>query len=214
MADDWRVTATLTHAARAERVAQAVRERLAADDSHQRLGCRVAMSVDGPRVFLYADTENAAREADRVVREVLALRQLTAGTTIDRWHPVAQEWRDASVPMPEDDNALAAERRSRLDTETEQSRSTGLAAWQVRVALPSHREAVELAGRLRAAGRPVIRRRKYLILGAGNEDEAIALAEMIRQAAPALAPIRVEASPSVDTRPLVTGEVAALFFHL
>jgi len=214
VADDWRVTATLTHAARAERVAQAVRERLAADDSHQRLGYRVAMSVDGPCVFLYADTENAAREADRVLREVLALRQLTAGTTIDRWHPVAQEWRDASVPMPEDDNALAAERRSRLDTETEQSRSTGLAAWQVRVALPSHREAVELAGRLRAAGRPVIRRRKYLILGAGNEDEAIALAEMIRQAAPALAPIRVEASPSVDTRPLVTGEVAALFFHL
>ena len=208
------MTATLTHAARAERVAQAVRERLAADTSHHRLGYRVAMSVDGPRVFLYADTENAAREADRVLREVLALRQLTAGTTIDRWHPVAQEWRDASVPMPEDDNALAAERRSRLDTETEQSRSTGLAAWQVRVALPSHREAVELAGRLRAAGRPVIRRRKYLILGAGNEDEAIALAEMIRQAAPALAPIRVEASPSVDTRPLVTGEVAALFFHL
>jgi hypothetical protein len=214
VADDWRVTATLTHAARAERVAWAVRERLAADSAHHRLGYRVAMSVDGPHVFLYAATENAAREADRVVREVLALRQLTAGTTIDRWHPVAQEWRDASVPMPEDDNALAAERRSRLHTETEQSRSTGLAAWQVRVALPSHREAVELARRLRAAGHPVIRRWKYLILGAGNEDEAIALAEMIGQAAPALAPIRVEASPSADTRPLVTGEVAALFFYL
>ena len=214
MADDWRVTVTFRDEADVQQAVRSVREHEVEDDVRSRLGDRVAMSVDGPAVFLYAGTEDTAREADRVVREVLALRQLTAGTTIDRWHPVAQEWRDASAPMLEDDNALAAERRSRLDTETEQSRSTGLAAWQVRVALPSHREAVELAGRLRAAGRPVIRRWKYLILGAGNEDEAIALAEMIRQAAPALAPIRIEASPSVDTRPLVTGEVAALFFHL
>jgi hypothetical protein len=60
----------------------------------------------------------------------------------------------------------------------------------------------------------VIRRWKYLILGADNEDEAIALAKIIRQAAPARASIRVEGSPSVDTRPLVTGEAASLFFYL
>ena len=214
MADDWRVTVTFTHASRAGRVAQAVRERLAADGLHRRPGYRIAASVDGPRLFLYADSEDAAREADRVLREVLALRQLDAVSTLDRWHPVAQEWRDASVPMPECDDELAAERQSRMHSETEQSRVTGQAAWQVRVELPSHREAVELAGRLRADGRPVIRRWKYLILGADNENEAGTLAEMIGQAASAQASIQVAGSPSVDTRPLVTGEAASLFFYL
>ncbi len=60
----------------------------------------------------------------------------------------------------------------------------------------------------------MIRRWKYLILGADNEEEAGALAETIRQAAPAQASIQVEGNPSIDTRPLVTGEVASLFLYL
>ena len=155
-----------------------------------------------------------ASRAGRMAQAVLALRQLTAVSTLDRWHPVAREWRDASVPMPESDDELAAERQSRMHSETEQSRATGQAAWQVRVELPSHREAIELAGRLRAEGRPVIRRWKYLILGADNENEARTLAEMIRQRASAQASIQVAGSPSVDTRPLVVGEAAPLFFYL
>lgn len=212
--DEWRVAVTFTHASRAGRVAQAVRERLAADGLHRGPGYRVVLSVDGPRLFLYADNADAAREADRVLREVLALRQLTATATLDRWHPVAQEWRDAGVPLPESEDELAAERLSRMDAETEQSLATGQAAWQVRVELPSYREAAELAGRLRADGRPVIRRWRYLILGADNENDAVVLAKMIRQAAPGRASIQVAGSPSVDTRPLVAGEAAALFFYL
>jgi hypothetical protein len=64
----------------------------------------------------------------------------------------------------------------------------------VRVELPSHRQAVELAGRLRAEGRPVIRRWKYLILGASNEDQASALAEAIAAGAPAQATVHTEAT--------------------
>ena len=213
-ADDWRVTVTFSHASRAGRVAQEVRERLAADGLRRRPGNRVVLSVDGPRLFLYTGSADAAREADRVLREVLALRQLTATVTLDRWHPVAQEWRDASLPMPESDGELAAEHQSRMDAEAGQSRATGQAAWQVRVELPSHREVVELAARLRAAGRPVIRRWKYLILGADNERDAGALAQLIGQTASAQASIQVAGSPSVDTRPLVAGEAAAVLFYL
>ena len=103
-----------------------------------------------------------------------------------------------------------------MESETEQSRATGRAAWQVRIELPSHREAVQLAGRLRAEGRPVIRRWKYLILGADNEDEAGALAEMIRQAASPDPSVRVSVNPAahVDTGQAVTGEVASLLFYL
>ena len=213
-ADDWRVTVTLSHASRACRVAQAVRERLAADGRHRGPGYRVVLSVDGSRLFLYTGSADAARDADRVTREVLALRRLTATVTLDRWHPAAQEWRDASLPLPESEDELAAERLNRMDAETEQSRATGQAAWQVRVELPSHRETVELAARLRADGRPVIRRWKYLILGADNERDADALARLIGQTVPAQASIRVAGSPSVDTRSLVAGEAAAVFFYL
>jgi hypothetical protein len=214
VADDWRVSVAFSHVSRAERVAQAVRERLAVDGLHRRPAYRIVLSVDGPRLFLYADSEDAAREADRVLRDVFALLQLDAVSTLDRWHPVAQEWRDASVPMPESDDELAAEHESRMDSDTERSRATGQAAWQVRVELPSHREAVELAGRLRADGRPVIRRWKYLILGADNENDAVTLAKTIRKAASAQASIQVAGSPSIDTRPLVAGEATAMFFYL
>jgi hypothetical protein len=196
-------------------MAQVIRKRWAHDGAG-RLGYRVAVSADGPRLFLYAATEGAAREVDRVVREALAQHQSHAELALDRWHPLAQEWADASVPLPESDDARAAEHQRLMESETEQSRATGRAAWQVRIELQSHREAVQLAGRLQAEGRPVIRRWKYLILGADNEDEAGALAEMFTQAAPPHSSVRVSVNPAahVDTRQAVTGEVASLFFDL
>jgi len=71
-------------------MAQAIRKRWAQDGAGQ-LGYRVAVSADGPRLFLYAATEGAAREVDRVVRETLAQHQSHAELALDRWHPLAQE---------------------------------------------------------------------------------------------------------------------------
>ena len=156
------------------------------------------MSVGGPTVFLYAGTEDAAREADGVVREVLAQRQLTAEFTLDRWHPLEEEWEDASVPMPDTAEQRAAEHRHLMDAETQESLAAGQAGWEVRVELRSHRQAVELAERLQAEGRTVIRRWKYLVLGANNEDDATALAEAIRQESPAKASVHAEAVPFVQ----------------
>ncbi len=197
MADDWRLTVTFSEAAHAGRAVRAVGEHQVEDEVRRRLGHGVAMSADGPRLFVYAATEDAAREAGRVVREVLAQHQLAAEFALDRWHPVEQEWEDASIPMPEEGGAQAAERQRLMDSETEQSRAAGKAGWQVRVELPSHRQAVELARRLQAEGHPVIRRWKYLILGAGNEDDASALAQAIRQEAPVDASVHTEANPFI-----------------
>ena len=63
---------------------------------------------------------------------------------------------------------------------------------------PSHRQAVELAERLEAEGRPVIRRWKYLLIGANNEDDASALAEAIGQELPAKASVATLAVPFVQ----------------
>ena len=69
----------------------------------------------------------------------------------------------------------------------------GHAGWQVRVELPSHRQAVGLARRLRAEGRAVAWRWKCVMLGAANQDEAMALAEAIAQQAPVCASFSTQA---------------------
>jgi hypothetical protein len=190
--DDWRVTVTLHDEAHVGRALQSLREHEVSDDVRRRLGRRVAVSADGPRVFLYAGTEDAAREADRVVREVLAQRGLGAGFALDRWHPAEEEWQDADVPLPQSDEQRAAEHERLEAEETQESLATGHAQFEVRVELPSHRAAVALADRLQAEGRPVIRRWKFLVLGANDSDDARDLAEVIRQEAPANATVQVE----------------------
>ena len=197
VADDWRVTVTFRDEAAVQQAVRSVRGHEVEDDVRSRLGHRVAMSVDGPTVFLYAGTEDTAREADRVVREVLARHQLSAEFSLDRWHPLEEDWEDASVPMPDSGEERAAEHRRLIDAETQQSVAAGQAGWEVHVELPSHRQAVHLAERLEAEGRPVIRRWKYLVLGANNEDDARSLAEAIRQQIPAKASVQIQAVASI-----------------
>ncbi|MDR3031539.1 MAG: hypothetical protein LBV78_00240, partial [Kitasatospora sp.] len=49
---------------------------------------------------------------------------------------------------------------------------------------------VELAERLQSEGHPVIRRWRYVVLGAENEDEARDLAQAVQKEAPATASVR------------------------
>jgi hypothetical protein len=204
VADDWRVTVTFRDDADVQQAVRSVREHEVEDDVRSRLGHRIVMSVDGSTAFLYAGTEDTAREADRVVREVLAQHQLSAEFALDRWHPLEEEWEDVSVPMPDTAEQRAAEHQRLVDTETQDSLAAGQAGWEVRVELPSHRRAVELAERLQAEGRPVIRRWKYLVVGANNEDDASALAEAIGQEIPAKTSVRTLAVPFIyfdDSKP-------------
>jgi hypothetical protein len=195
VADDWRVTVTFRDEADVQQAVQSVREHEVEDDVRSRLGHRVAMSVDGPTVFLYAGTEDTARESDRVVREVLAQHQLSAEFALDRWHPLEEDWEDASAPMPDTGEERAEEHRRLIDAETQQSLAVGQAGWEVHVELPSHRQAVHLAERLQAGGHPVIRRWKYLVLGANNEDDASALAQSIGQEISVKASVHTQAVP-------------------
>ncbi len=192
MANDWRVTVTLHDTANAGRVVESIREHDVEDDVRRRLGRRIAVSVDGPSVFLYAGSENAAREADRVVRELTAKHGLSADYALDRWHPAEEEWESADVAMPQTDEERAAEHGRLEEDETRESLATGKAEWEVRVELPSHHAAVELADRLTAEGRPVIRRWTLLVLGANDSDDANALAEVIKQEAPAGTSVEVQ----------------------
>lgn len=80
-------------------------ERLAAldldDEVAERLGDRVIVTRDGPRLFVYTQTREACAEAERVVRETLTEDGLFADVRATRWDSGAGEWRDADAPVSE-----------------------------------------------------------------------------------------------------------------
>lgn len=84
-----------------------------------------------------------------------------------------------------------------IDYVAGQHAATGHGGWHVRVELPSRRQAVGLARRLRGEGSPVVLRWKCLMLGAANQDEAMALAEAIARQVPAGASVSRQASAFV-----------------
>lgn len=117
-----------------------------------------------------------------------------------------QDWGVTSDPMPDVDQARAGWHPRLMDYAAGHSAATRHTGWRVRVELPSHRQAVELARRLPAEGRSVIRRWKCLIIGAANQDEARALAEVIARKAPAGASVSAQANalaPFPGSRPWI-----------
>lgn len=194
MADDWRVTVSFDDAAGVGWLAEQLRLHRVEDEARERLGERVSVSGEGAHIFLYANAAAAAQEAEKVVRTIVAERGLRAHFALDRWHPIEEQWEDGSQPIPETASERAAERQRLEAEEAAQSQASGLAEWEVRVEMPSHHAAVVLADRLQSEGRTPIRRWKYLIVGANNEDEARALAKTIKGEA---ADGRVTVEPAV-----------------
>ena len=201
MGEDWRASATINADEHALRLLEDLRERRVARDVRSRLGERVAVSVGDGRVFLYAGTREAVREALRVAGDVLAEHGIEADFTVARWHPAAEEWEPADVPLPRSDSERAAEHERLEQRDTEESQATGVAQWEVRVELASHRDAVALGERLEADSYAVVRRWTFLLVGANSEDEATELARTIELFAPPGSRIEVEPSVTTDFTP-------------
>ncbi|MGZ4339638.1 MAG: hypothetical protein ACXVQ3_06230 [Gaiellaceae bacterium] len=179
MADDWRLTITAEDETHAKRILTSLREREIRRELRDELGGRVAVSNDGPAVFLYADTRRAANAARHVLRDVLDEQGTTAEPRLDRWHPIEERWEDESVPLPQSEDERRAE-RDRLDAlEEATSIETGIAQWEVRIELASPDRAEALADELEAEGRSVVRRSTYLLVGANDRDDAETLAQRL-----------------------------------
>ena len=189
---DWRVTISLTGQEHVEQARQTFSEKEVEQDVRQRLGSNIVVGAGDLEIFLYAGTEVAAREAERTAREVLGQLGIEADFALDRWHPIEEEWRSPDVAMPQTEAERKAEHQRLEDAETAEAMASGSASWQARAELGSHREAVHLADKLQGEGYAVVRRWKFLIVGANNDDDARALAEHIRQEAPSDAQVRVE----------------------
>jgi hypothetical protein len=182
--NDWRVTISLTDQAHVEQARQSISEQEVEQDVRQRLGRNIVVGAGDSQIYLYAGTELAATEAERTAREVLGQLGIGAEFALHRWHPVEEEWQSPDVAMPQTEAERQAEHERLEDAEAADSVAAGSAMWQARVELDSHREAVALAHKLQGEGYPVVRRWKFLVVGANNDDDAQALAEHIRQEAP------------------------------
>jgi hypothetical protein len=192
VAEDWRITIDFDDEGDGTQLVEWLAARRFESDELERLGGRVAVSRDGPRVFLYADTEELARDADGVVRALLSSEGRQAAMALERWHPVEQDWKDAGVPLPETEEELRAEHDRQQAREAAESLESGEAEWEVRVSLPSREATHELAERLEGEGIPVTRRSTFLLIGAVNQDEATALAERLRAETAGGATVEVE----------------------
>jgi hypothetical protein len=194
MSDDWRLQAGLFD----DGAARELTERLAAERLGENVetafGDQLIVSVDGPDVFCYAGERAHAELAADAIRTIAAERGWDVELRLKRWHPTAEEWEDADVPLPTTDAERAAEHERRVAKEREESAERGYAEYEVKIQCSSHRETVELAERLQEEGLPLLRRWRYLLIGASDEDAANALAERLRAEAPAGSTVVAEVS--------------------
>ena len=192
MADDWRVTIDFDDEGDGTQLAEWLAAVDLEGEERSTLGDRVIVSRDGPRVYLYADSEEPAREVLRTVSARIEHEGHSAVTALERWHPVEQVWKDGSVPLPDTAEEIAEEHERLQEREAAESAKTGAAQWEVRIELDTHEDTEALAERLESEGIPVVRRHTFLLAGAANEDDARALAERLRGEAPDGAKVEVE----------------------
>ncbi len=189
--DDWRVTLSVSHPQAGQaQPSSSLRE--AEEDIRGQVGRGIGVGAGEQQLFLYAGTEAAAGEAERIARDVLARHGIAAESAVHRWHPIEERWESPDVPMPQTAAERQAEHQRLVDAESAESLATGKAQWEVRVELGSHRQAVALARKLEGEGRAIVRRWKFLLVGASNEDEARDLAGQLRREVPADAAVKVE----------------------
>jgi hypothetical protein len=184
MADEWRVEVNLDDPEHGFGLGERLRARHLDDETRERLGNRVVVTRDGPRLFLYTTTQDEAHAAEKVIRELIEQDDLSAEVQTTRWHPDEEAWEDASRPLPANDEDRAAERERPGDD------------WEVRIELSGLTLAVEMERDLIDDGYNVERRFSYLLVGAGTEEGANELAERFRAALPEGTPVHVEPNMS------------------
>ena len=115
--DDWRVTISVSHA-RAGQAQQSLSLRQVEEDIRGQVGRGIAVGAGDAQIFLYADTETAAGDAERIARDVLAGHGMTAESVLHRWHPIEERWEDPDVPMPQTRAERQAEHQRLVNAET------------------------------------------------------------------------------------------------
>ena len=122
---------------------------------------RLPVSRDDDKLFVYASSRLQARQALKVVEAELHEATIEPLVVrIEHWLEDEERWDD----------------EPRHESWEEDVLKRGFAPWEVRVECGSHDDADTLADRLEHEGIEVVRRWRYVIVGAATEEEARALA--------------------------------------
>ena len=96
MAEEWRVEVELGEEGHGLSLGERLRSLDLDDEARERLGGDVIVTRDGSRIFLYAASEAAAREAATVVEGLAAEEDLEADVEVTHWDPGDHAWEDIS----------------------------------------------------------------------------------------------------------------------
>jgi hypothetical protein len=135
-----------------------------------------------------------------VVKDIMNNENLVGEVRLMRWHPLAEEWKDAEEPLPDDEAARAQEMREAEEEGTHDARAYGEYPWEVVIELPHIRDTHAFADKLREEDLPVKRRFRYLLVGAASEDDAVELGRRLEGEVPEGSHVGVRGNP--DDMPL------------
>jgi hypothetical protein len=181
--DDWRIRIDVE-----EEHAEGLLERLGLDlgSEARKLaeeleGRRLVVSRDDETLFVYAGSKE---EADRA-RDIIEAELRETGAhgrvgPVEHWLANEDRWDD------EPEQEFEAE---------EEVREEGLSPWEVRVEASSPQEAEALAAKLSAEGYGVVRRHRFVLVGAESEEEAGELAKKLHGEAEASGELVYETLP-------------------
>jgi hypothetical protein len=198
--DEWRVEVALDEDHNGQKLSDALHHLQLDNEARKLLGGSVIVTRDGRFVFVYAWHEESAQESERVVKNLMQDEKLVGEVRLMRWHPVAEEWKDASEPLPDDEAARLQEVHEAEHEGSEEAHRYGEYPWEVVIDLPHVRDGQDLAKKLRGEGLPVKRHFRYLLVGAPSEDAAVELGERLETESPQGARIGVRGNP--DDMPL------------
>lgn len=192
MSEDWRVEVDPQQPGHGQALFSSLQAKDLEHDLSSEFGNRIAASRDDDTVFLYAGSRDQAEAAREFVAQLAGRQGWGFRTELHRWHPIAEDWEDPDLPLPQDHDSEEAEHATLEAREQSEDEERGYPEFEVRIDLPSRHEAIELAKRLDSEGMPAVRRWRYLLVGAADDAFAEELAERIRTEAPVGSNVKVE----------------------
>jgi hypothetical protein len=181
MGDDWRLRIEMADGSSAIELTRYLRSGGVEHELDDAFSDRVIVSVDDAKLLAYAGSREQAEHAAQTIHAL----SLNHGWRIDqehleRWHPVAEAWEDPDKPLPGGEAEVEAEREEQIASEHADEAAEGYPEWEVRVECHSHHDTIALADKLEAEGLQSVRRWRYLLLGALDEDSARELAHRLK----------------------------------
>ncbi|HEX4731833.1 MAG TPA: hypothetical protein VH299_11225 [Solirubrobacterales bacterium] len=195
MDDDWRLQIDLDDDGVGGELADHLRSSELKHELEVDFAKRVIVSHEGERIFLYAGDRASLDSARPAIQKFLDAKGWQANLDLRHWHKVAEDWEDPDAAEPATAAEKEAEHERLMKTEDDEvAAHHGRAEFEVRVEFPSHGEARDFAAKLKGEGLEPVRRWRYMVVGAADEDAAQALADRIRAEAPADAKVTAEGS--------------------